>query len=499
MSDSVQEVQDRVQREGAAIEQLLGEVRRVIVGQKYLLERMVIGLLTRGHLLLEGVPGLAKTLAVRSLAGAVHGSFRRIQFTPDLLPADLTGTLIYNQKDGTFVPRKGPLFANFVLADEINRAPAKVQSALLEAMQERQVTIGDTTYPLPSPFLVLATQNPIEQEGTYPLPEAQVDRFLLKLHVDYPSSEDERQILDRMTGSIIPEVKPVVDLESIERARTAMHAIYVDDRIKDYAVRLVQADATSQGFQARSRGARPVRRLAARHDGPDHGGPGARLSARARIRFPRGHQGRRPRRDAAPSDPLVRGGGRVGHVRRSRAARIRRGRGPVNPRDVLRRVRRLEIRTRRLVDESLAGSYHSVFKGRGVEFAEVREYEPGDDVRTIDWNVSAKMGHPFVKKFTGGAGAHRDAGRGRLGVGPFGTAPATKLETAAEIAALLAFSAIRNNDRVGLLLFTDRIERFVPPRKGRQHGLRVLRELMAFETAGTGTDFKGALEVLRRW
>jgi len=200
MGESVQEVQDRVQREGAAIEQLLGEVRRVIVGQKYLLERMIIGLLTRGHLLLEGVPGLAKTLAVRSLAGAVHGSFRRIQFTPDLLPADLTGTLIYNQKDGTFTPRKGPLFANFVLADEINRAPAKVQSALLESMQERQVTIGDTTYPLPSPFLVLATQNPIEQEGTYPLPEAQVDRFLLKLHVDYPSSEDERLILDRLFG-----------------------------------------------------------------------------------------------------------------------------------------------------------------------------------------------------------------------------------------------------------------------------------------------------------
>src|SRR5258706_5443446 len=219
MSESVQEVQDRVQREGAAIEQILGEVRRVIVGQKYVLDRMIIGLLTRGHLLLEGVPGLAKTLAVRSLAGTVHGSFRRIQFTPDLLPADLTGTLIYNQKDGTFAPRKGPLFANFVLADEINRAPAKVQSALLESMQERQVTIGDTTYPLPSPFLVLATQNPIEQEGTYPLPEAQVDRFLLKLRVDYPAADEERQILDRMTGSHVPEVRPVVALEDIERAR----------------------------------------------------------------------------------------------------------------------------------------------------------------------------------------------------------------------------------------------------------------------------------------
>jgi MoxR-like ATPase len=249
MSESVQAVQERVQRESAVVEQLLVEVRRVIVGQKYLLERMVIGLLTRGHLLLEGVPGLAKTLAVRSFAGAVNGSFSRVQFTPDLLPADLTGTLIYNQKEGTFTPRKGPLFANFILADEINRAPAKVQSALLEAMQERQVTIGDTSYPLPSPFLVLATQNPIEQEGTYPLPEAQVDRFLLKLRVDYPSAEEERQILDRMSSAEIPETKPVVNLGALDRARDAMHAIYVDDRIKDYAVRLVQATRRPKDFK----------------------------------------------------------------------------------------------------------------------------------------------------------------------------------------------------------------------------------------------------------
>jgi MoxR-like ATPase len=249
MSETVQVVQDRVQREAAVVEQLLVEVRRVIVGQKYLLERMAIGLLTRGHLLLEGVPGLAKTLAVRSFAGAIDGTFQRIQFTPDLLPADLTGTLIFNQKEGTFVPRKGPLFANLVLADEVNRAPAKVQSALLEAMQERQVTIGDTTYPLPSPFLVLATQNPIEQEGTYPLPEAQVDRFLLKLRVDYPSAEEERQILDRMSGADIPQARAVVTLADLDRARDAMHAIYVDDRIKDYAVRLVQATRKPKEFK----------------------------------------------------------------------------------------------------------------------------------------------------------------------------------------------------------------------------------------------------------
>ena len=245
----VSSVQDWVQRESAVVERLLDEVRKVIVGQRYLLERMVVGLLCRGHLLLEGVPGLAKTLAVSTLARSVHGSFQRIQFTPDLLPADLTGTLIYSQKDGSFVARKGPLFANFVLADEVNRAPAKVQSALLEAMQERQVTLGETTYLLPEPFLVLATQNPIEQEGTYPLPEAQVDRFMLKLKVDYPSAEEERRILDRMGGARVPQAAPVVDLAALERAREAMLAIYVDDRIKDYVVRLVHATRRPREFQ----------------------------------------------------------------------------------------------------------------------------------------------------------------------------------------------------------------------------------------------------------
>jgi MoxR-like ATPase len=249
MNADVQAVQERVQRESAAVERLLAEVRKVIVGQRYLLDRMMIGLLHHGHLLLEGVPGLAKTLAVRTLAGAVQGSFQRIQFTPDLLPADLTGTLIYNQKDGTFQPRKGPLFANFVLADEVNRAPAKVQSALLEAMQEGQVTLGDTTFALPDPFLVLATQNPIEQEGTYPLPEAQVDRFMLKLRIDYPSIEEEKEILDRMGGAAPPRPSPVISLAEVARAREAMHAIYVDERIKDYCIRIVHASRRPRDFK----------------------------------------------------------------------------------------------------------------------------------------------------------------------------------------------------------------------------------------------------------
>jgi MoxR-like ATPase len=241
MEQDVRQINDKVAREFVFVEQVLGEVRKVIVGQKALLDRLLIGLLADGHLLLEGVPGLAKTLSVKTLADVIDAKFQRIQFTPDLLPADLVGTMIFNQKDGQFVPRKGPVFANIILADEINRAPAKVQSALLESMQERQVTIGDTTYPLDRPFLVLATQNPIEQEGTYPLPEAQVDRFMLKIKVDYPTRAEEREILDRMTGFHDPQVKRLIRPEDILRAREVVGQIYIDNRIKDYIVELVVA------------------------------------------------------------------------------------------------------------------------------------------------------------------------------------------------------------------------------------------------------------------
>src|SRR2546426_11484101 len=207
MEQDIRRINELVAQKAAFVEPLLSEVRKVIVGQRYLLDRLLIGVLTQGHLLLEGVPGLAKTLAVKSFADSVDAKFQRIQFTPDMLPADLIGTMIFNPRDGVFTPKKGPIFAHLILADEINRAPAKVQSALLEAMQERQVTLGEKTYPLEPPFLVLATQNPIEQEGTYPLPEAQVDRFMLKLKVDYPNKEEERAILDRMTGTEIPSVR----------------------------------------------------------------------------------------------------------------------------------------------------------------------------------------------------------------------------------------------------------------------------------------------------
>ncbi|MBN2588292.1 MAG: MoxR family ATPase [Sedimentisphaerales bacterium] len=242
MAIDVKQIGDLVQEKSEFIRALFGEIDKVIIGQRYMLERMLISLLANGHILLEGVPGLAKTMAVTTLAKAIDADFRRIQFTPDLLPADLIGTQIYRQSDGEFYTRKGPVFANIILADEINRAPAKVQSALLEAMQERQVTIGDETFPIPEPFLVLATQNPIEQEGTYPLPEAQLDRFMMKLKVDYPNKEEERKILDRMASTNKKfDIKPVIHPNQIAEIRSVVDEIYIDDKVKDYIVNIVCA------------------------------------------------------------------------------------------------------------------------------------------------------------------------------------------------------------------------------------------------------------------
>jgi MoxR-like ATPase len=242
MAADVKQIGELVKQKSEFVRALFAEMDKVIVGQRYMLERMLIGLLANGHILLEGVPGLAKTMAVTILSKAINADFKRIQFTPDLLPADLIGTQIYRQSDGDFHTRKGPIFANIILADEINRAPAKVQSALLEAMQERQVTIGDETFPVPSPFFVLATQNPIEQEGTYPLPEAQLDRFMLKLKIDYPGKEQERQILDRMASTDVQfDIKPVISPEDISQVRNVVDEIYIDEKIKDYIVDIVCA------------------------------------------------------------------------------------------------------------------------------------------------------------------------------------------------------------------------------------------------------------------
>lgn len=241
MNTDIRILNEKIKEESIFIQSLISEIGKVIVGQKYLIERLIIGLLGNGHILIEGVPGLAKTLAVKTLSDAIQTKFQRIQFTPDLLPADLIGTLIYNPKDGCFSVKKGPVFANIILADEINRAPAKVQSALLEAMQERQVTIGQDTFKLEEPFLVLATQNPIEQEGTYPLPEAQIDRFMLKLKVNYPDKSEEKTIMERMTSGSSIEIRKVIEPKEIIRARSLMHEMYMDEKVKDYIVNITMA------------------------------------------------------------------------------------------------------------------------------------------------------------------------------------------------------------------------------------------------------------------
>jgi MoxR-like ATPase len=245
----IQQLNERIQRESAFVDLLQMEVGKVIVGQKYMVERLIIGLLSNGHVLLEGVPGLAKTLSIKTLSAAIQAKFQRIQFTPDLLPADVIGTMIYNQKTGDFTVRRGPIFANFILADEINRAPAKVQSALLEAMQERQVTIGDQTFKLDEPFLVLATQNPIEQEGTYPLPEAQVDRFMQKIKIDYPTREEERLIMRANVAGAVTAMKAVVSPADILKARAAVQEVYMDEKIERYILDIVFATRVPKEFK----------------------------------------------------------------------------------------------------------------------------------------------------------------------------------------------------------------------------------------------------------
>ena len=248
----IRAINEKIERESAFVDLLTMEMNKVIVGQKYMIERLLIGLLGQGHILLEGVPGLAKTLAINTLSQAVHGSFSRIQFTPDLLPADVVGTMIYSVKDNDFTIKKGPVFANFVLADEINRAPAKVQSALLEAMQEKQVTIGDTTFKLDKPFLVMATQNPVEQEGTYPLPEAQMDRFMLKTVIDYPKMEDERLIMRQNLTGGYAKINPVVSVEQIIRAQQAVREVYMDEKIEKYILDIVFATRYPEKYRLES-------------------------------------------------------------------------------------------------------------------------------------------------------------------------------------------------------------------------------------------------------
>ena len=331
----VQQIGELVRQHIEHFERLLTEIRKVIVGQEDLLRKMLVGLLADGHILLEGVPGLAKTTAVASLARGLRTSFQRIQFTPDLLPADIIGTQIFQPHDGSFTVKKGPIFANIVLADEINRAPAKVQSALLEAMQERQVTIGQQTFPLDAPFMVLATQNPIEQEGTYPLPEAQVDRFMLKLIVEYPSAAEERVILDRMGPQRgIPAVSEVLEPQRIFEARKLLDDIYIDDKVKDYIVSLVHA----------TRRPGRIRKLDIAEWIEYGASPRATiyLALRCQVRWrflewPRlrhapGRQGHRSRHPASPRDRQLRGRGGRENQRRRRRARAEPHPGSLTPR-----------------------------------------------------------------------------------------------------------------------------------------------------------------------
>ena len=250
MNAGITAINEEVKHSSAFVQALLGEMSKVVIGQKTLVERLIIGLLANGHVLLEGVPGLAKTLSIKSLAQCMDANFSRLQFTPDMLPADVVGTQIYNPQSGDFTTKQGPVFANLVLADEINRAPAKVQSALLEAMQERQVTIGDQTYKLPEPFLVLATQNPIDQEGTYPLPEAQVDRFMLKVKISHPERSEERQILDLMSSTnASPETQQVISMDDIRKAREIINNIYIDDKVKDYIIDMICCTRQPENYQ----------------------------------------------------------------------------------------------------------------------------------------------------------------------------------------------------------------------------------------------------------
>ena len=250
MNAGITAINEEVKQSSAFVQPLLGEMSKVVIGQKTLVERLIIGLLANGHVLLEGVPGLAKTLSIKSLAQCMDANFSRLQFTPDMLPADVVGTQIYNPQSGDFTTKQGPVFANLVLADEINRAPAKVQSALLEAMQERQVTIGDQTYKLPEPFLVLATQNPVDQEGTYPLPEAQVDRFMLKVKISHPERAEERHILDLMSSTnATPETQQVISMADIRKAREIINNIYIDDKVKDYIVDMICCTRQPEKYQ----------------------------------------------------------------------------------------------------------------------------------------------------------------------------------------------------------------------------------------------------------
>ena len=493
---NIKELNERIERESVFVDTLRNEMGKVIVGQSHLVDTLLIGLLSNGHILLEGVPGLAKTLAITTLAKAVDACFSRIQFTPDLLPADLIGTLIYSQKNEDFVVRKGPIFANFVLADEINRSPAKVQSALLEAMQERQVTIGDNTYPLPQPFLVLATQNPLEQEGTYPLPEAQVDRFMLKAKISYPKKQEERDIVRmNLSGAGMPEVGKVITPEDIVKARKVVEDVYMDEKIEKYIIDIIFATREPAEYNLQK-----LQNLIAYGGSPRASISLAKAARAYAFIRPRGRARRLPRRAAPPHRPDLRGRGREHHHRgdhhRHSQQRNRTLTMQETENDILKRVRKIEIKTRGLSNEIFAGKYHTAFRGRGMSFSEVREYRAGDDVRDIDWNVTARSRKPHIKVYEEERELTMmllvDVSASRM----FGSTDRLKKNIITEIAAVLAFSAAQNNDKVGCIFFSDRVEKFIPPKKGRSHILMIIRELIGFRPESAGTKLSEPVRFL---
>src|SRR3990170_3590629 len=421
--------------------QVLYEIKRVIVGQDLMLERILVALLARGHVLIEGVPGLAKTLAIKTTARVIDCQFKRIQFTPDLVPADLIGTRIYNQHTGKFDVEQGPVFANLVLADEINRAPAKVQSALLEAMQERQVTIGKQTFPLPEPFLVLATQNPIESEGTYPLPEAQVDRFMFKVVITYPSYHEEMDVVERVTTSL-PELAPVIHSNDLLAMQRLADAIYVDPKVMDYAVTLATATRRPGEF-----GLPEMAKYIA--------------------------YGASPRAS-------------VNMILGAKAMAVME-----TPAKVL---RRLEFKVIRRLDGFLFGDYRGIFYGPSLDLAEVREYQPGDEIKRIDWNVTARMNRLFIRQYL----EERELTAWLLvDLSPsmaFGTRRRLKRELAIEFAGVASYIIARHGDKVGVMTFPGAEVPIIPPRAGRRHTLRLLHTLQRGDAAGHGpTDLTATL------
>ncbi len=461
------------------LEHLLYEVKKVVVGQDHFLERVLVALLAGGHLLVEGVPGLAKTLTVSTLAKVMQGSFKRIQFTPDLVPADLTGTRIFNQKSGEFATLLGPVFANLVLADEINRAPAKVQSALLEVMQERQVTIAGESYPVPRPFVVMATQNPIEIEGTYALPEAQVDRFMMKILIGYPSEEEEFVIVQRVTGDAMP-VGPVTSTDALLEMQAAVRKLYVDPSLMIYAVKLVAATRAPEkcGLPDYQRfiqyGASPRASI-------------AMIEAGRALAYIRGRDYVLPadvvdvaadvlRHRLVPSYEALVGGpdARTRSSARSCAPCRPRFWIPPVPQVPDHILRRLELPVVRRLEGLLQGDYRSPSRGDGLDLADLREYQFHDDVRRIDWNATARLDTPYVREYL----EDREIPVWfLLDMSPsmmFEGVSISKHAVLMEFAVLMCRLMLGRGNRTGAMMFSSGVDRAIPARGGRQQLLQIL-------------------------